>query len=203
MKRFLLLPLGLAAILASSGTGRALDLTPHFVSRVTAARTEQIPYFVEGETKYSLLLPAETTASGEPGEVTFCFGKLEGASLVIKPSPFQPALAFSGPALETYRKALPQFLPPKAEEIAVQSEQPYPLPINGWSGQSFTLAYKLPGRAFLQSVTFLNFSAHQQIVLIVTAPSAQFEQASALSLRMMRSWRSLLPGENLAVPPQL
>lgn len=192
---------GLIALTALSATGWSVDLTPHFVTRMTAARSERLPFFREGETRYSLQPPAGASVSGGDGETVFHLNHLDGATVVLRNSPFQPSLAFAGPSLETYRKALPQFLPRQAGAVEVQDEKT--LEINGWSSLALTMTYKLPGRAFKQAVIFLNYSESQQFALTIAAPAEHFAEAQALSLRMMRTWRTLLPGENLEVPPPL
>ena len=195
-----LAPVCLAWLLAVAASS-AVDLTPHFVTRGTGEGAIQVPYFLEGETRYSLQIPPGVRTLGGAGEVTFYFNELDGASFTMKASPFKPDVPFTGPSLETYRQALSRFLPPGAQAPTPKSEDPDPLPGRGWAGHRFTLDYKLPGRAFVQSVTYLNFSDRQQIVLIITAPAPLFQKAEEISLRMMNSWRDLSPHEDLAVPP--
>ena len=200
MKKILLL--SCAACLFASQSSYCLDLTPHFVTRVTGDQSENIPYFVEGDTKYSLELPRGVSASRGEGEAIFIFRDFDG-TLTMRPSPFKPDDPFSGPALEAYRKAALGFVPSGATGISIKQETPNPLTFNGWTSHRFTVAYQLPGRSFLLSVTFLNFSAKQQILLITSAPTNHFERVEALTLTMMNAWRMLRPGESIAVPPPL
>ena len=193
------LPLCLAGMLATVTTGCALDLTPHFVTNEAV----QIPCFFEGKTKYMVRPPTGVTTSGGDGEVTFYFSQLNGASFTMQPSPFQPSMPFSDAALEGYQKALTSFLPRGAQEVALRKEEQPALKINDWSGYKFTVDYKLPGRSCAQSVTYLNFSAQQQIVLIVTAPTEDLQKAEALALRIMQTWHTLQPGEDPTVPPPI
>ena len=178
----------------------SLDLTPHFVTRITGNQTEDIPYFLDGDTRYSAELPRGVSASQGEGTAIFNYQYLEG-SLTMRPSPFKPDVLFGGPALEAYRKVALGFVPAGATDASIQQENPNPLTFNGWTSHRFTIGYQLPGRSFLQSVTFLNFSDRQQIVLITCAPRKNFEKAEALTDEIMGRWRKLRPGENIAFPP--
>ena len=191
-----------AACLFPSVSGYCLDLTPRFETRITGTQSENIPYFVEGDTRYAMEIPLGVTASRDEGEAVFHFRDL-GGTLTMKPSPFNPDDPFSGPALETYRKAALGFVPAGATDISIKAEAPNPLTFHGWSSHCFTVAYQLPGRRFLQSVTFLNFSARQQILLVASAPADHFIRVEALVLEMMGAWRTLRPGESITVPPPL
>jgi len=194
--------LSCAAYLFAAHSGYSLDLTPHFVTRVTGAESASIPYFTEGDTRYSLEMPPSVSASANESGAVFYFREIEG-SLTLRSSPFKPDAPFSGEALEAYRKAALGWVPAGATDIALKRETPNPFPFNGWISQRFTMAYQLPGRSFLLSVTFLNFSAQQQILLITSAPMNQFERAEALTLNLVKAWRKLRPGESIAVPPPL
>ncbi len=188
--------------LFSSVSGYCLDLTPRFVTRITGTQSENIPYFVEGDTRFAMELPLGVTASRDEGEAVFHFRDVEG-TLAMKPSPFKPDDPFNGPALEAYRKATLKFVPLGATDISIKAEVPNPLTFHGWTSYRFTVAWQVPGRSFLQSVTFLNFSARQQILLIASAPVDQFARMEALVLEMMGAWRTLRPGESITVPPPL
>lgn len=196
MKR-LFLPLCLAGALVAVTAGRAIDLTPHFV----ADGAVQIPCFFEGKTKSMVRPPEGVTTSGGDGEVTFYFSQLGGASFTMRPSPFKPSTPFSGAELEVYQKALASFLPQGGQDVVLKKAEPSPLNTNGWSGYRFTQDYKLPGRSLTQSVTYLNFSAEQQIALIVTAPTEDFQKAETIALRIMFSWRVLKPNEDPTILP--
>ena len=200
MKKKLLL--SSTACLLAAHSGYSLDLTPRFVTRVTGTTSESIPYFVDGDARYSLEMPRGVSASGSEGQTLFYFRDIEG-SLTLRSSPFKPVAAFSSETLEAYRKAAWGWVPAGATDIALKQETPNPIPFNGWISHRFTLAYQLPGRSFMLSVTFLNFSAQGQILLITNAPMNHFKQAEALTLNLMNAWRKLQPGESIAVPPPL
>jgi hypothetical protein len=44
------------------------------------------------------------------------------------------------------------------------------------------------------TVTFLNISAEEQLILIVTATAQNFPEAAARSWQIIRSWQPILPG---------
>jgi hypothetical protein len=179
-------------------TCQAIDLTPHFVTRVTGAGSLRIPFFLEGTTRYTFDLPQDVTISEEAGGVSFVFNRLEGASFIIKPSPFTPAQEFGAPGFE--KQALAS-LPPGADEILSQPGKATPLSFTGAKFQGFAYSFRLPGRRFIQAVSFVNYSNDQQVMLIVTATAGGFDQALSISNQMLHSWRKVLPGEDLSAIP--
>ena len=195
-----IVPLICIALVAICGTGRALDLTPHIVKRVTLQRSEDCPYFLDGKTRYKVNLPAKTSIWGEKGVAHFSFADMDGAVYVMKASPLKADLPFSGPSLEVYRQAVLSFIPEKATDVAIQKEKPNPLSINEWTSYEFIVASNSSGTRLMQSVTFLNFSPTEQIVLITTATGKQFDLAATKSSEIIRSLRSLQPDEDLSAP---
>ena len=191
-----------AAYLLIANFGYALDLTPRFVTRVTDNQSELIPYFTDGDTKYSMEMPRGVSASQDDGNVVFRFRDLDG-KLTIKPSPLKPSDLFSGSTLETYRKEALALVPPQATDVVLKQEASNPLSFNGWASYRVTYGYKFPGRTFLLSATFLNFSEKQQILLVTTGTPSDFERIESLSYHLLGAWRQLRPGESIAVPPPM
>lgn len=196
--------LPLLACLAAAVPALALDLTPRFVNRRVNGRPQAIPTFADGETRYTVTLPrGVTAAAASQGETAFYLHDTADASIILKSSPFTPPPPFEEAALASYRKHAMETVPAGATEAELKEETANPLPFSDWSSRRYTLAYKLPGRSFTQTVTFVTVAPGKQILAITAAPSAKFEQAATVTWQLLRSWRVLPANEDLSVPPAL
>lgn len=192
-------PVCLAGIFVSTACP-ALDLTPYFVTRSTKTWSERIPYFIDGQTKYTLGLTRGMNVFDENGAARFFFDAAEGGSLLIKTSPLSPAsVTFDN--IEVYHKHALGILPEGAQEVELQKDRPLSLSLPGKQSLGMTYAYKLPGRRFIQGISFVNFSDTQQIILVVTSPAEMFEQTVALSTKVLQSWRTVGKEEDLSGVP--
>ena len=178
----------------------AIDLTPHIVQRVMHQRSYDCPYFLDGKTRYTVNLPFGASVWGEKGVAHFNFADTDGAGFVMQSSPLTPGLPFSGPSLEVYRRTALSFIPDKATDPAIAKEKPNSLAINEWGSFEFIVTSNIPGMRMMQSVTFLNFSPSDQIVLVTTAGANHFKEAVTKSSEIMRSFRKVEPNEDLSAP---
>ncbi len=185
-------------MLATAPACRALDLAPRYVTRVTATESLRIPYFVDGSAKYTVYLPNAMTFYEDQGGTAFLFDQLEGATLVMKASLLSPSVPFSKE--DVYGKQALQTFSEPAQDIVRQTGG-VSLSLPGAENLTLVYDYKLPGRRFVQAVSFVNYSREQQIMLIVTAPADCFEKALSLSTEMLSSWRAVKPGEDLSLAP--
>ena len=192
--------LALTTLLLWSGTAGALDLTPRYVP-VPAGELVRRLHFVDGSNRYAMELPLYVELSTEDGSVAFRFAKLEGAMLLLKRSPVSPAIPFTEPSLEDYRKAALGFVPPGSIAVKIEAENAVPGALGQWDGYRFLISYDLPGRSFHLSVLFVGVSPKQQIVLTTFALDSVFESASAISAQIISSWRKAGPEEHLEIPP--
>lgn len=198
LKRFICLIIVCAA---ATRTSRGdLDLTPLSVTRVMNNIRFCCPYFLDGETRYSVNLPAGVTFVSDGGGTLFRFAETGGAVFLMRPSPLKPKVLFEEPDLKLYRKAALSFVPASADSTAIQKEQPNPLPMNNWNSYRFTVSSNVSGVSTIQEITFLNFSDTQQIVLITTADSRYFDQAAQKSFEIINSFHALRRGEDLSAP---
>jgi hypothetical protein len=101
---------------------------------------------------------------------------------------------FEGVTLDRYREAARRLLPPGAKDISVLGEEPDPITINRWRSYRFIYSCESTGYLRRQTVTFLNISAEEQLVLVVTATEQNFPEAAARSWQIIRSWQPILPG---------
>ncbi len=192
-------PFCLAGMLAAT-TCPALDLPPKIIARTTGVGVVQVPCFIDGGVKYTFGLARGMSATEEDGGICFSFSTPEGASLLLKASPLSPAAA-SFDNIEAYRKQALLALPPGAEEPQWQKEQPFSLSLPGKPSLGFVHTYKLPGRRFIQAVSFVNYGERQQLMFILTAPADGFGEAASLSAGALRSWRPVGKDEDLKAIP--
>jgi len=206
MKRLFLLPalflLGAApspaapAAPASSGPATTLDFTPR---RAGDPDGFSRIYFNDGGKKYTVSLPYNTDVSGSRFEVTFRFENLRTSSFTLKLSPHSPEQPFDEENLPAYRQTAATLAPPGMQAPPAQEEKENPLAGNGWTSHRIISTYQLPGNNIRQSITFLNLTPTQQIIVIVTAFENEFERTSQQGEALLHSWRSLPEGE-LATP---
>ena len=186
-----------AALICGVATACAMDFTPHPSANVQSFLRV---FFLEGKTRYAVNLPPGTTMTGGPVKALFFFTNLESASFSMGVSPVAADVPFDEPGLEKYRKAALTLAGPAAAAVAIRKEENEPLSVNGWTSYRFTVAFELPGRRFLQRVTFLNATPKEQWVLITTASEKTFDEADARSVIMFRSLRKLTSDEDLFAP---
>ena len=182
----------IALLLQGASLSFALDLTPKTYEVPTSngmSRTRF--YFVDGDGKYTVNTNVHTKVSGQRGETVFSFERLQGATLLIKISPHQPDLEFGDQELETYRKTAASFTPAGAVRKGDQEEVSNAFFIEGRSSHGFVSSYTIPGSTIRQSVTFLNLTPKQQIILVTTAFATEFEAAQKQSAQIIDSWHKI------------
>lgn len=192
--------LAVFALLLALAPARALDLTPHFPSRVADTPIRWV-HFVDGENRYVLTVPLGVEMSEADGGILFRFQGAEDASLAIRKSPLTPALVFSDSSLDAYRQAALALAPAGASNLVIEKESSVSIPLANSTSYRFLISFKLPGRSFQMAVTFGNVDAEQQIMLITLATKDTFNSAEALSAAILSTWHLSLPGENLSDPP--
>jgi hypothetical protein len=102
--------------------------------------------------------------------------------------------AFEGVTLEFYREAARRLLPPGAKNIESYGEEADPITINRWRSYRFTFTCESTGFLRKITITFLNISAQEQLVLIVTSSLQNFPEAANRSWQIIRSWQPIRPG---------
>jgi hypothetical protein len=173
----------------------AVDLTPRFVDTFVDGVTTHRLYFADGDQKIGLSINRETTVEAGAGGTVFRFPKFSDILFILKHSPMSADQAFEGVTLERYREAARRLLPPGAQNIQALGEEPDPITINSWRSYRFTYSCESTGSLRKQTITFLNISAEEQLVLIVTAIEQNFPEAAARSWQIIRSWQPILPGQ--------
>lgn len=177
-------------ITSCASTLCGLDLTPRYITP-TGTDAQRL-YFENGESDpVTLRLTSTTTITGGGGEATLQFNDLQGASLLLRNSPLQPDVAFSEETLETYRAVARQFAPEGHLKILKESVALDVTAHHQWNASILTTTYELPGNEITQSVTFVNYTPKQQIVMVLSAFSEEFEQAEKRMDRVMSTWSTL------------
>jgi hypothetical protein len=188
------------ALCASALRASAVDLTPRFVDTFTDGVATHRLYFADGDQKIGLSINHETTVEPGAGGTVFRFPKFDDILFILKHSPMSADQAFEGVTLARYREAARRLLPPGAKNIETLDEEPDPITINRWHSYRFNYTCESTGYLRKQTVTFLNISAEEQLVLIVTSTVQNFPEAAARSWQIIRSWQPILPGAEL--PPK-
>lgn len=188
MKMPVSLFLALSAVSAS-----ALDLTPYFVNTIADGITIRRPYFSDGSKKYSVTLNIETELLPYEDGALFRFVKLKNAAMRLRPSSFSVEMKFGPDTLDRYQEAARKLLPPTATDVVLEQQAPNPMPINGWASHRFVYKYKLPSGDVRESITFLNITPSQQVVVQVYAMDKDFPDASERAWNIIRRWHELDP----------
>ena len=186
----------LPALLAGDLCAAVVDFSPHYIDTFIDGFKMRRLYFVEGTKKIGVSTDQETEVHSEGnGGVGFSFQKYPDARFVIENSRLTPEQPMDEGSLDTYRKAAQELLPRGAAEVKIVSEAADPLPINKWKSHRIVMSFQLGPNAMSQSVTFLNLSAEQQVVLITSSITRNFAEAAERSFQIIRTWQELLPGD--------
>ena len=174
----------------------ALDLTPRWVDTAIDGVPKRQMYFADGSKKFLLSIDKETDVAPGMGGTNFRFPKFPDIDFIMMPSQFKPADAFDDIKLPDYREAARKLLPARAHAAEIAEEQANPIPINGWKSFRVQFRFTMDSRIRVQTVTFLNVSERDQIVLLTSAPERDWNEASDRSWQITRSWQEMLPGDD-------
>jgi hypothetical protein len=165
----------------------ALDLTPHEASVTNDGPPVKRYFFQDGDKRLAFRIDNKMTVSGGNESAAFRFSDTRNAGMKLSKSPSTPQVSFDQKNLESYRMAARTFIPVNATGVQVEEEKPNAIAINGWVSQQFIFKYDLFGVPYRSSVTFLNYSEKQQIVVDVTAPAPDYEKTYFRGYRVLNS----------------
>jgi hypothetical protein len=175
-------------VMIGSLTGAsALDLTPHSVSSAYNNLRSNRYFFDDAGKSMGFRIDNNMTVKGTSSAAAFKFNDLRNAEMQIRKSAKNPETLFVGRDLEAYRADARAGVPPGASEIKIERENGAALPINGWASYQFTISYKMFGSTYRRSVTFLNYSKVEQLIIDVSAPESAFELASLRCYQVLNS----------------
>ena len=174
----------ISSVLASAD---ALDLTPHPVAGTVGNLRVNRYFFDDAGKQMAFRIDNNMTVKGTSTSASFKFTDLRNADMQIVKSARSPEVSFVEKELEVYRANARALIPANATDVQVDKEITNAIPINGWTSYQFTFSYKLFGFAYRRSVTFLNYSKTEQLVVDLSAPAPEFDIVSIRGYQVINS----------------
>lgn len=171
--------------------GRAVDFAPHFTDTTIGGVVQRRLFFVDGNQKISINMDFQTRVEAGAGGAVFHFLRIPNAAFILRSSPMSADEPFNGVSLLRYREAAHRFLPPGVTSIESLEEIPDAVTLNRWSSFRFAYSYIEQGAPRVCSVTFINIRPSEQIVMVVMAPSKDFDDAAQRSWFIIRTWQAI------------
>ena len=169
----------------------ALDLTPHpVVGAMNNLRVSRY-FFDDLGKQMAFRIDNNMTVKGNSNSASFKFTDLRNADMQIVKAARNPGSSFVEKELEIYRANARALVPGNATDIQVDKENTNAIPINGWTSYQFVFSYKLFGFAYRRSVTFVNYSKTEQLVIDVRAPAPEFDVVSIRGYQVINSLSEL------------
>ena len=172
-----------------------VDLTPHYIDVFADGVTFRRLYFTDGEKKILVSLRPGTEVTPDSGGALFKFAGLPDVTFLAVRSRHSPSDKFEGVSLDRYRESARRLLPLQGRGAVIHKEEADPFPINNWQSHRFLISFDIGAVHYIQSVTYLNLNADDQITLIVSAPEKDFEEAANRAFQTFRTWQEMLPGD--------
>jgi len=196
MNRFVLISSLYLGLLLSCD---ALDLTPH--RRVAGVEDATGRYYFQNDAKkLGFRVDPKTRVSGNASKAVFEFSDLETAGMTIAQSTLTPDTPFEGDGLKKYRDLATGSLPAGSLNVVLETEIPNAIPINRWSTHQYVFTCNFYGVSVKKSITFLNFSGKEQLVVTISAPAKDYAKAYARSYGILNSIYEMKPGEEFVQP---
>jgi len=192
--------LSLACLMPLSDA-KAVDLTPRFSDTTVAGVTRRRMFFVDGDQKITVNLDFQTRVEAGAGGAVFRFLRIPDAIFILRHSPMSSDEPFQGVSMLRYREAAHRLLPPNVTSVESLEEIAEPIDSHGWHSYRFVLSYTERVIPRICSVTFINLTPEEQIVMVVAAPSKDFDDAQQRSWLLMRTWQ-VIPAKQAEIPVQ-
>jgi hypothetical protein len=184
----------MAALLVTGGLlseAHALDLTPHEVALVNDGPLIRRYFFQDADKRLGFRMDDKMTASGAPDSAVFRFNDIKTAAMKLSKSQMKPEMLFDEKNLVSYRAAARNFLPSDAKDIRIEEEKANAIAINGWTSRQFVYAFSLFNIPYRRSITFLNYSGKEQIILDIGAAASDYEKTYSRGYRVLNSLSEL------------
>ena len=172
-----------------------VDLSPKFYTVTLGEKTFRSPYFVEGDKKWAVTIDGETDVTEENGGPVFRFSTIPQARVQWSRSPVPATTGFAPETLPGYLKFAQSMLGSAAQAITNDPPALDVLPIEDWRSFRVVFAYTVGGTPARMSVTFVNISPSQQIVIVADAGQKHFGEVARRSDEIIRQWHLVQPGE--------
>ncbi len=180
-------------LLAGALSATALDLTPTFINTVADGIIIRRPYFADGGKKYSLTLDMETELTPYEDGSLFKFTRFKQGEMRLRPSSFSTETKFGPDTLGQYEEAARKMLPQASTKITLVDQVKNPWPINGWQSHRFIFSYVTATGEVQESITFLNITPAQQVIVQVYASAKDFPDVSSRGYDTIRRWHEMDP----------
>lgn len=175
----------------------ALDLTPRQTMAAREGAVTLRQYFEDKGRKLGFRADPAMTIGGNDAEATVRLTDLDSADMKITKRLPGQALPFDESGLAHYRAMARSAVPAGSTKVEIEQEVPEALSINDWKSHQFLLKYIFYGREYRSSVTFVNYSREEQLIVTVGAPAPDYEQAYARCYRFLNSLYEFQPDEEI------
>jgi hypothetical protein len=169
----------------------ALDLTPRAVTTAFNGLRVKRYFFEDAGKQMGFRIDNKMTVKGSSDSAEFKFDDLKSAAMQISKSPKNSVTPFEEKGLESYRADARALVPGNATDIQLDQENPGAIAINGWTSYQFIFTYKLFGFDYRRSVTFLNYNKTEQLIMDVSAPTAEFDVVFIRGYQVLNSLSQL------------
>ena len=191
MKKIITAALLLAGALLSAA--HALDLTPHEIALANDGPPIRRYFFQDADKRLGFRMDDKMTASGERDLVVFRFADIKTAAMKLSKSRIKPEVLFDEKHLESYRATARTFLPSDAKDVRIEEEKADAIAINGWTSRQFVFTFSLFSIPYRRSITFLNYTGKEQIVLDIGAAASEYQKTYFRGYRVLNSLSELTP----------
>jgi hypothetical protein len=169
------------------GAVSALNLQPQEITVEKDGPPVRRYFFTDQSKKILFRIDGRMTVTGSANQAIFHFADIRNATSRLTKSAMTPETTFAAKNLELYRTAVRGFIPADATNVQSLEERSDAIPINGWASHQFLVNYKMFGTGYRQSVTFVNYSATEQLVFDVMSEDKDYEKAYARSYSVLNS----------------
>jgi hypothetical protein len=169
-------------------SARAIDFSVVYFDGAAEGARVRRAFFPDGNQRLVFRMDSKTTVNGMGYAAVFQFEGLDGAAVRLARSRSNPEISFSGKNLEQYRIMARDGLPANAENVRLEGEIPDAFNINGWKSYQIVMAFEVNAVAHRRTVTFLNYTGQDQIVVTMEAPLNIFPQVAGRGWRILNSF---------------
>ena len=183
---------GLSTFWLALYSAQALDLTPQYGTRQgNEGPATETMIFTDGAARYGFVPPAGWKSSG--GGKSLSFFTHDTTSwmrlMVIAKGKPQQAVDTAAPKTDLQEWSA-QFIPSGAEKAEFVKMVPSPFPVGTHPSTEYVYTFMLSGFRYSLSVSVVDFSEKERLVMLVSAGSKNFEQIRREAISSMFSWAS-------------
>lgn len=172
------------------GTARALDLTPIPGFKELEGIKIPVVLFSDGAKKIQYMPIGDWHLSGGGKTLNLTPPDVDQASmrfmLIEKKAPEAQVAASAAPEdLQAWAK---QFIPPGAKHVTFVTKVPSPFTLEGHGSNEFIFTYALYGSGETISISIVDLSDTERMVVIISARTKDFEPIHKACIASMFSW---------------